>query len=121
MTHSFETRTCALCGSVHSYGYMASWTNAGSSDLDTRPPETRRSALFMSVHRCPDCGYCAADVSKSHPGAETAVKSPEYRRQLQDNSCDELTNSFSVPSDGRSFMRPLRGRGMGRDPGCMVM
>ena len=66
----------------------------GPYDLDTRPPETSRSGLFTGVQQCCGCGYCAVDVSKSSPGAETVIKSSEYRRQLHDDAYPYLVNSF---------------------------
>ena len=54
----------------------------------------RRAGLFTDVQQCGGCGYCAVDVSKSSPGAETVVKSSEYRRQLHDDALPYLANSF---------------------------
>ena len=94
MTTYPEKKTCALCGAEHAYEVMGSAFVAGSPDLDTRQPETGRSALFTEVQRCPGCGYCAADVSEPKPGAETMVKSLEYRRQLDDDASPYLANEF---------------------------
>ncbi len=94
MTTDIQQKTCALCGSQHSYETMMSAFTAGYDDLDTRPPPTRRDGIFTLVHQCPDCGYCAADVSELRPGAESVVKSAEYRRQLHDKRYDGLANSF---------------------------
>ena len=94
MTTDIQQKTCALCGSQHSYETMMSAFTAGYDDLDTRPPSTKREAIFTLVHQCPDCGYCATDVSELRPGAESVVKSAEYRRQLHDKRYDRLANSF---------------------------
>ena len=94
MTIDPEKKTCVLCNTEGDYYVMGSAFVAGSPDLDTRPPETRRSALFTEVQRCPGCGYCTADVSETKPGAEEMVKSPEYRRQLDDDTFPYLANEF---------------------------
>lgn len=94
MTFDEQKRTCALCGTEGDQRILMSAFVGGAPDLDTRPPETRRSGLFTDVQNCHRCGYCAVDVSTSSPGAETVVKSSEYRRQLHDDACPYLANSF---------------------------
>ena len=94
MTSYEKKNTCALCSAEHGYDYMGSAFVAGSPDLDTRPPETERSALFTRVQRCFTCGYCASDVSESPTGAAAVVRSAEYRRQLHDKAYSDLANSF---------------------------
>ena len=44
MTIDPEKKTCVLCNTEGDYYVMGSAFVAGSPDLDTRPPETRRSA-----------------------------------------------------------------------------
>ena len=73
---------------------MGSAYVSGSPDLDTRPPETQRAAIFTWVQRCSTCGYCASDVSKSQPVAEEVIKRAEYRRHLRDETYPDLANSF---------------------------
>jgi hypothetical protein len=50
-------------------------------DLDTRPGEPLRSTLSDWVRRCPDCGYCAGDISTIHEHAAEFVRSPTYQQQ----------------------------------------
>lgn len=95
MTTIYEKKAeCAVCGAESSYRGIGSTNSFGSSDLDTRPPEMMRSTMFAWVQRCPKCGYCASDVSKSAPQAASMVRSPEYTRQLSDPAYPELANSF---------------------------
>jgi len=63
--------------------------------LDTRPPELHRSTIHQAwMQRCPTCGYCASDVSKSQPRFRHLVGSPEYAAQLEDIDYPDLANSF---------------------------
>jgi len=96
MTTLYEEKIrCALCNSENEFtGIGSTNTFLGSPDLDTRPPEMQRSTIFAWVQRCPECGYCASDVSKSPPGSETVVNGSEYRKQLNDQAYPELANSF---------------------------
>ncbi len=95
MTMMYEKQArCAVCGTENQYTDIGSTNEFGSPDLDTRPPEMRRSTIFAWVQRCPQCGYCACDVSKAPSQAEALVRSSEYIRQLSDSIYPELANSF---------------------------
>ncbi len=85
---------CAVCGFETEYTGIRSTNAFGSPDLDTRPPEMERSTIFAWVRRCPECGYCASDVSKAPSQAAALVHSTEYARQLSDSTYPELANSF---------------------------
>jgi len=85
---------CAICGAVAEYTQIGSTSTFGSPDLDTRPPEMRRSTMFAWVRRCPECGYCASDIGQATHRAAALVRSPEYARQLADATYPELANSF---------------------------
>ena len=63
-------------------------------DLDTRPPEMRRSTIDYWVQRCPHCGYCAAELSKASKEAAVVAKSQAYRRQLENAEYPALANHF---------------------------
>lgn len=89
-----EKARCAVCGTETEYTGIRSTNAFGSSDLDTRPPEMKRSTIFAWVQRCPECGYCASDISKAPSQAATLVHSPEYARQLTDSTFPELANGF---------------------------
>lgn len=95
MTTLYQEKTrCSLCGSENEYDVIGSTNAFGSADLDTRPPEMKRSTIFAWVQRCPECGYCASNVSKSRPGLQAMLKRKEYKRQLIDPEYPELANSF---------------------------
>ena len=93
-THYKEKAKCAVCRTETEYTGIASTNSFGSPDIDTRPPAMKRSTMFAWVQRCPECGYCASDVSKATSQVASMVHSSEYIRQLADSSYPELANSF---------------------------
>ncbi len=95
MTTIYEKKArCAVCGFETAYAGIGSTNAFGPPDLDTRPPEMKRSTIFAWVQRCPACGYCASDVSKAPSQASSLIYSPEYARQLTDSTFPELANGF---------------------------
>lgn len=95
MTTTYKKKVrCAVCGTESEHTGIGSTNAIGSPDLDTRPPEMKRSTIFAWVQRCPECGYCASDISKAPAQAAAVVCSPEYTKQLSDSTCPELVNSF---------------------------
>lgn len=86
--------TCAVCGAENEYERIGSTNAFGSPDLDTRPPEMERSTISASVQRCPECGYCASEVSAAPPEAQTVVEETEYQNQLEDPRYPDLANAF---------------------------
>ncbi len=93
-----EKKTCAVCGAEYKYTGIGSTNTFGSPDLDTRPPEMKRSTIFTWVKRCPECGYCASDISKAPDHARSVVRSAKYKEQLADPAMPELANSFLCKS-----------------------
>jgi len=89
-----ENLKCAVCGAEAKYTQIGSTNELGSPDLDTRPPEMRRSTMFAWVRRCPECGYCASDIGQATAQAAALVRSTEYSRQLADATYPELANRF---------------------------
>ncbi len=85
---------CGCCGRAFSHQTLASTNASGSPDLDTRPPEMRRSTMDAWVQRCPSCGYCAQDASKFDDRFRAVVNSSEYRAQLADTRLPELAGTF---------------------------
>jgi len=95
MTTIFQGETqCGVCGKQHTVSEIGSTSTFGSPDLDTRPAEMARSTIWAHVKRCPDCGYCASNLSEVRPGAKEIVNSERYREQLTDANFPELANSF---------------------------
>lgn len=89
-----ETKQCSVCGSEAEYTDLSSTNTIGSTDLDTRPPEMRRSTMFTWVQRCVACGYCNFDVSELRLGAPAVIDTIDYRRQLTCPDSPELANTF---------------------------
>ena len=95
MTTLYEEKVrCGVCGTESEYTGIGSTNAFGSADLDTRPPEMKRSTIFAWVRRCPECGYCDSDVSKSRPDSKAVTSGEEYRNQLNNPAFPELANSF---------------------------
>ncbi len=44
--------TCAVCGMKQTVQEMGSTSSFGAMDLDTRPPELRRSTMHFWRHEC---------------------------------------------------------------------
>lgn len=89
-----EKIQCALCGCESEFTGIGSTNAFGSPDLDTRPPEMQRSTIYAWVQRCPECGYCASDISRSNPESAVVVNGAEYQAQLKNHEFLELANSF---------------------------
>ena len=85
---------CRVCGKASPQFGIGSTGAYGYADLDSRPPEMRRSTIGCWVQRCPVCGCCAADLEAVSESAGTLVESAHYRVQLQDEDFPELANSF---------------------------
>jgi hypothetical protein len=95
MTTVYKEKTrCSVCGTESEFYGIASTSTFGSADLDSRPPELKRSTIPAWVQRCPECGLCESDLSKSGPELRTIVQSQEYRDQLNDSAFPKLANSF---------------------------
>jgi rubredoxin len=75
MTTIFEEEvTCAVCGAKQTVQKLGSTNSFGAMDLDTRPPEMRRSTMDHWVHECDECGYVAADLGDAgEAGTMTSV------------------------------------------------
>lgn len=69
---------CNICGRMNEVTILAMASNRGLADLDFRPPEVRRSAMPLWVHKC---DYCRNVFSTSEPMpdyAEKYIDSKEY-------------------------------------------
>jgi hypothetical protein len=94
-TYYKEIKQCSVCGAENEYAGIGSTGTFGPQDLDTRPPERKRSTIVAWVQRCPDCGYCAADVSETCcQEAREIVNSREYKERLNDPTYPELAKFF---------------------------
>ena len=50
-------RTCYVCNLESDQTEISITNTFGSSDLDTRPAEMKRSTITHRVEKCPYCGY----------------------------------------------------------------
>lgn len=53
-----------------------------------------RSTLAYWVTCCPECGYCAPDLSEASPEASAVVKSEAYKALRADRSLPEMARDF---------------------------
>ena len=66
---------CNICGRMNEVTILAMGTSEGTADLDFRPPEVRRSAMPLWVHKC---DYCRNVFSTTDP-------MPEYNEKYTDS------------------------------------
>ncbi|MBS7251264.1 MAG: hypothetical protein KIH08_11870 [Candidatus Freyarchaeota archaeon] len=87
-------KKCILCGKESKQIVVISTNTVGSPDLDTRPPEMKRSTLPYWIEFCPECGFCAPDISEAPPEAAEIVRSEAYQQQLHNPEFPALANKF---------------------------
>lgn len=75
-----ERVICFNCGNRNRVTVINSTNTLGPPDLDTRPAEMMRSAMWNFIHKCKYCGYCSLDLSKGTDAISEIVKSPAYRK-----------------------------------------
>lgn len=97
-TQYAEMVTCAVCGLESQQTILGSTYESGYMDMDTRPPEMKRSTMDTWVQKCPRCGYCTDDLSVLLDGAQNNVDLPNYRAILTDQSLDALARQFYASS-----------------------
>ena len=86
---------CGLC-SVISMQFIAppAGKQMGLPDLDTRPAYMSTIALGNRIQHCPNCGYCAPDISIEFPSAQETIRSESYKRLLKSHMLPELARYF---------------------------
>ena len=81
-------KKCGCCGKeVRIITVGSTNTFFGTCDLDLRPPEMMRSAMFAFLQICPECGYTAWDL-------EEKIK-----------QTDELKKILAEPIRGRNYVQ----------------
>lgn len=97
MTTTFpETVKCSVCGAENETMVVVSTNAFGPTDLDTRPPEMKRSTMCYWVQECDACGYAATDLTD-----ETSLDRSFFETEAY-QSCDGI----SFKSDlAKSFYR----------------
>jgi len=89
------TVKCACCGSKSVQYTISECVARGYMDLDTRPPEERRSALEFEVQECPQCHYCNDDISLPIKNCSAnEISSDTYRSILADSDSDGVAKKF---------------------------
>lgn len=91
-----KTMKCNICGRENEVTILALASNEGTADLDFRPPEVRRSAMPLWVHKC---DYCRNVFSTSEP-------MPEYEEKYIDSK--EYVNCAGIaglPELGKRFVK----------------
>jgi hypothetical protein len=89
-----ENVVCGICGHKSPQPIIGKTELIGLPDLDTRPPEVARSTVAFRVQRCPECGYCAPDISQKDEKASQVIETEDYHTQLWDSDYPEAANSF---------------------------
>ncbi len=89
-----ENVKCQNCDHTSEHECLSSTNQFGSVDLDTRPPEMVRSTLHVQVQKCPECGYCAANISEPTIDLSAVVASGDYQKQLNNKVVPGLANAF---------------------------
>ena len=89
-----ENMQCRLCGHTSSQSMIGSTNSFGAPDLDTRPPEMERSTIDHWIQTCPECGYCAPDISKGNRKFNEIVNCDSYKKDLHDRAHPALANAF---------------------------
>ena len=97
-TMSEEEVECCVCGTESSHMAIGSTNAFGSPDLDTRPPEMRRSTIYHWIQRCPSCGYCSSDISECNGNIKELVDSKEYQGIIKRRDIAKVAASFLASS-----------------------
>lgn len=95
MTTIFQDEvSCGLCGHRQTVSEIGSTNSFGAMDLDTRPPEMRRSTMSHWVHECAECGYVAPELDKTGDTDAKRVATADYRQALARSDRAKLANRF---------------------------
>lgn len=70
---------CAVCTATSEQLIAESESSFEPPDFDTRPGKPSRSSIIYWVQSCPDCGYCAHDISVAGEGTGEYVRHPLYQ------------------------------------------
>ena len=87
-------KKCAICGNESEYDTIMSTNSFGSPDLDLRPPQMRRSTMWLWVQKCPECGYVNYTVDSRLNITRELLESIEYIDSDGMNFKSELADDF---------------------------
>lgn len=74
-----ETVKCSVCGAENEIMVIGSTNAFGAPDLDTRPPEMKRSTMGYWVQECKTCGYTAVDLTDETKLDRAFFKEKDYK------------------------------------------
>ena len=87
MTTLFKRlKKCGCCGKQTNVLEVGSTNAFGCCDLDLRPPEMKRSAMFHFMEFCEHCGYTASNIEKTMPMSD----------ELKEILCEKISSSNNV-------------------------
>ena len=85
---------CSRCGQTSEFNVLSSTNAFGPCDLDTRPPEMKRSTMFYWVQECPHCGYVGDEISDSTTAPDELFDSEAYLSYGGIKFASELAKKF---------------------------
>ena len=72
-------KICKICRTKCRCIRLLSTNSLGSSDLDTRPPESKRSTMEAWIECCPKCHYCAPNIEEPNDITDKFIWDQEYQ------------------------------------------
>ena len=88
-------RKCAICGKEHTFTVVGSTNAMGYMDLDTRPPEMKRSTLPYEIQLCDDCFYANYDIEEKIPEFDKKIlNASNYLAVAKDESINKTARAF---------------------------
>ena len=84
---------CSMCGTVSVHDEMISTSTFGTTDLDTRPPEVKRSTMYSWVQACPECGFAYRKLSEKAAVEKSFLSTQEYK------TCDGISFASELARD----------------------
>jgi len=85
---------CGVCGHICQVTILTAATTTGTADLDSRPPEKRRSAMPLWVHKCETCG-AVFSVFEPMPRVDaTFLGTQKYTNCAEIAGLSDLAQSF---------------------------
>lgn len=85
---------CMMCGHVNTVTILTAATTEGSADLDSRPPEKRRSAMPLWVHQCEHCAAVFSVFEQTPKVEESFLKTQKYVNCAGIAGLPELAKAF---------------------------
>jgi hypothetical protein len=90
----FQSKKCYVCGTDSRQPETGIRELGNPGDLDLRPDGSSRSAIYMWIQRCIQCGYCSIDLSTGSDSAREIVNTQRYQMQLNDASLPAMANAY---------------------------